>query len=228
MADILIKDYVQQGEDRLLDQFSNSPIIQGVLSTYLNELSNTQTSSISLLDILNIETAYGYNLDLIGKMVGEERLGNSDTQYRKNIKVKIFLNSSKGTPNDLLEILDLLTESTSLELFEHTPLHSIFYTDSPTISDSVPNTLLQSSPVCSHYVGVIHDPNKNALVPSELEIGGGILIDDNNRDLVTDEDYNIAVNYLTALSSVNSERGILPEIDELSGYRIPAEFYTSL
>lgn len=224
----LVKDYQQQGEQRLLDMFSEKPIIQGLLKSYLAEFTTTQVAVLALLDSLNIETATDNNLDLIGKIVGEYRLGSSNDAYRERIKVKIFINSSKGTPNELLEILDLLTESTKIELFEHVPLHSIFYSNTPSMSKSIARTLLKASPVCSHYVGIIHDPNDNALIPCELEVGGGILIDDQNRDLVTEQDYNIAVNYLTGLSGANTDRAILPELGDSVGIRIPPELYTSI
>ena len=224
---INIKDYSSQGLDRLLSQFYEKPNIKAILKSFIGSLSTTQEDSLAMLDYLNIDTATGYLLDNIGKIVGEGRFGNTDDTYREKIKIRIFLNSSRGTPNDLLEALDLLTDSDRIQLFEHFPNHSIFYSNASTMSTNIANTLSAASIVTSHPVGIIHDPNNNALIPSELEIGGGILIDDSNRDIVTDQDYNIALNYLSSLAGVNSERAILPEIADTVGIRVPPEFYLS-
>lgn len=224
---INIKDYSSQGLDRLLSQFSDKPNIKAILESFLGSLSTTQTDSLAMLDYLDIDTATGYLLDNIGGIVGEKRLGNTDETYREKIKIRIFLNSSRGTPNDLLEALDLLTDSTRIQLFEHFPNHSIFYSNSSTMSTNIANTLSAASIVTSHPVGVIHDPDNNALIPAELEIGGGILVDDTNRDIVTNQDYNIALNYLSSLAGVNSDRAVLPEIADVENLRVPAEFYLS-
>jgi hypothetical protein len=228
MTDINIIDYSEQGLGRLLHQFKDKPNIEGILSSYLSSLSLTQNASLEMLEYLDIDTATGKALEDLGKIVGEKRLGNSDNTYREKIKVRIFLNSSRGTPNDLLEALDLLTDSTEISIFEHVPNHCIFYSNASTMSTSIADALSKASIVTSHPVGILHDPNNNALVPAELEIGGGILVDDQNRDIVTDQDYNIALNYLTSLAAVNSDRAILPELADVSGFRVPPEFYLSI
>tara|TARA_R110002126_G_scaffold34517_8_gene106833 strand:+ start:4875 stop:5561 length:687 start_codon:yes stop_codon:yes gene_type:complete len=228
MTDINIINYSEQGLDRLLYQFKDKPNIDGILSSFLSSLSATQTSSLEMLDYLDLNVAVGKALDDLGKIVGEKRLGNSDEVYRENISVRIFLNSSRGTPNDLLEALNLLTDSTEIAIFEHEPNHNIFYSNASTMSTATATALSKASIVTSHPVGVLHDPDNNALIPAELEIGGGILVDDQNRDIVTDQDYNIALNYLTGLASVNSNRATLPELVEVAGFRVPPEFYLSI
>ena len=56
-----------------------------------------------------VGVAVGAQLDVLGRIVGEARLGDPDANYRLRIKAGILLNVSSGTPEELLAIFRLLT-----------------------------------------------------------------------------------------------------------------------
>lgn len=226
MSDILLKNYVEQGKERLLQQFKDQPNIEAILESFLGGLDSTREAAMAVLAFMDIDNVDGAILDILGKIVGETRKGNTDSTYRENIKIRIFLNSSKGTPDELLEILDLLTDSTKIQMYEHFPNFKTFYCNSSSMSVAIPRALDSASVVTSHKTGIIHSEDDNAFIPSELEVGGAILVDRDNRDIVTETNLNIALNYLTFIAGENSPNAILPEEDETTNIRILPEYYT--
>jgi len=225
MSEIVVKNYVEYGLDKLLQQFKDKEKVVALLTAYLQSLEDTKESLITYANSNNIDDATGVLLDVIGEIVGEKRLGKSDLSYRKAIKNKVVINTSEGTPNQLLEILELLTNNTKMVMYEHFPFLNNYYSNADQMDISIPQTLLSGSPVTTEGVGLYHDPEENAWIPSELSGVGGILVNDDNLDIITDEGKNILINYLAALGEVNIERAILPDIGETTDIRIPCDVY---
>lgn len=55
-----------------------------------------------------VDTAVGAQLDIVGRIVGQEREGLADTDYRRFIRARIAANNSNGTINDLLVVAFLV------------------------------------------------------------------------------------------------------------------------
>lgn len=225
---INITDYEEEGLSRVLSQFKDKPNLTALLTAYLKEVTRTQTDSLSLLESFNIDTAYGKVLDSIGKVVDSPRLGRSDVSYRVAIRNSIYLNSSEGTPNQLIQILQLLSSDDSVKFFEHLTFNPTFFSSANNITNTMAETLKNSSPATTSQVGIYNSPNSDELVLSELEVAGGILVDESGQEFVTNEDLNLTVNYLSNLASINSSRAILPELEDTTGLRIPTEYFHSL
>lgn len=63
-------------EKFIIWQYRNQPKALGAIRAILSETTNTFNSSFQIADILNIDTATGYALDLIGRHVGVSRVLN--------------------------------------------------------------------------------------------------------------------------------------------------------
>jgi hypothetical protein len=224
---INIANYTEEGLSRLLSQLKDKPNIDGILRAYLKEVTRTQSDSLSLLDSFDIETAYGFILDNLGRVVDSKRLGRGDESYRQAIKNRIYLNSSEGTPNQLIQILQLLSGDDTVKFFEHLTFNPKFFSISSLISRDMAQTLKESSVATTSEVGIYNTVNNDELVLSELSIAGGILIDESGQEFVTDQDVNLAVNYLSNLASLNFDKAILPELSQTNNLRIPTEYYHS-
>lgn len=215
MADLVFKDHYSSAYERLLYQFQDKENLNGFLKSLLYTLNDTQTSTLDLLNIFDLDNAYGFTLDLIGQIVVESRKGRTDESYKKAIKTKIFINTSEGTPNQTINIAQLISESEFVTLFEHRVFSPTYLITNGIVDSSTPKTLKQVSPITTTTVVVYDDNSDNALIPSELEIAGGYLIDEQGREFVTDQDLKIAVNYLSSQLTSNSEKGVLPEDGDL-------------
>ena len=99
------KDLVDTGLNLLLYQFRDKFNIEQIASSYLSEIDKANDESYTLVDSFNIDNATGVYLDYIGRLVGEYRNQENDEDFRKRIKIRVAINNSQGTPNELLDIL---------------------------------------------------------------------------------------------------------------------------
>jgi hypothetical protein len=68
-----------------------------------------------------VSTAVGSQLDLLGRVVGQLRLGLDDTDYRRYLQARIATNNSTGTFEDMIKIAVLLAnDQTGDEVFQLT------------------------------------------------------------------------------------------------------------
>ncbi len=56
----------------------------------------------------DIDVAEGDQLDVVGALVGQERNGMDDDDYRRIIRARISVNRSKGTVADVIKVADLV------------------------------------------------------------------------------------------------------------------------
>lgn len=78
-----------------------SALFKGV-QTAENALTGTMISRI-------LGFASDKTLDALGRVVGEQRYGRLDDAYRKAIRLRIYINSSRGTPEDYKYIARQMT-----------------------------------------------------------------------------------------------------------------------
>lgn len=68
-------------------------------------------NAIQQLKLLRaIATATGWQLDVLGKIVGQKRNGLGDDDYRRFIRAKILVNRSSGTIDQLIKIARLIVD----------------------------------------------------------------------------------------------------------------------
>lgn len=129
MALPIPKDIVTEGLGRILSVWEDKPIIRGLIESYLREVQITNDTYFLLLNNRDVFTAIGVQLDNIGAIVGQPRAGALDDEYRQNIFNRIAINKSDGTPDQVLNILSLITQANFVTLFEHFPASIHYFTD---------------------------------------------------------------------------------------------------
>lgn len=113
-----IADHEDQAVARLVAQFKDKPLIEGVLRAFIKQIQDIE-------DVLNVminetlENAEGVQLDGFGEIVGEKRNGKTDEFYRIAILARTGRNTSEGTPEDIISVFNLLTGSTETHLIEY-------------------------------------------------------------------------------------------------------------
>lgn len=119
--DIAKRDYTSY-IDLLPAQFENATRLQQFLSIFLNESQEFFDELYKLFEAgLDLETATGYQLDILGKLLNEYRDGRTDDEYREAIKFAQFIANSSGTIPELITYLNQITNSTTSRVFEHYP-----------------------------------------------------------------------------------------------------------
>jgi len=96
-------DVVENGLDKLLPQFRDKQNTLDLVSTYLEQVQDTEDLVFTVLGSRDLDVALGRALDQIGAYVGESRQGRSDSVYRDAIRLRIIINNSAGTPNDIIQ-----------------------------------------------------------------------------------------------------------------------------
>ena len=117
--------HVQDSLDRLLEQYKTKPRIEGLISCLVEEIQELEDVVHKLPEDLTIVTAIGIQLDLIGTIVVQDRLGFSDTIYRSLLQAKIGENVSKSTPENIIDVVKLLTGATLVDYQEAYPAGSV-------------------------------------------------------------------------------------------------------
>ncbi len=99
-----ITDHVARALARLKQQFKDKPRLEAFLSLLVGPAQPLEDALWQLLVERQIDTAIGVQLDKLGKIVGERRLGRDDETYRRLIRARISTNNSDGLVEDLIQV----------------------------------------------------------------------------------------------------------------------------
>ena len=118
-----ITNYRQLAESRLLKQFKEecSPNLGKLLNVLMGEIQEAETCLIDLLTQRNLTDAVGPQLDIIGNILGLDREGLDDTDYRAALQVQVLINNSGGEEPALTALLQVLTNATIIDINETFP-----------------------------------------------------------------------------------------------------------
>lgn len=203
-------DYTAIALSRLTGQFETSTKLRAMLEGIVEPLEALEGDIDALIADRWIDTAEGIQLDGCGYIVGEPREGRNDDDYRKAIKFRVFANTSKGTPADLIQGLRALTDPTDSQYLEAYPATAIVWTDGffvPQDTQAEIQTLapaaISTVPVCLSFATSPLRCERGA-PPAELFVNGG-------NDYLTANGSDIIVN-LGSIGSVGESAlgGIAP------------------
>jgi hypothetical protein len=141
-----------------------------------------------------IDTAFGAQLDGLGDILGELRFGRDDETYRLWLRFRIFINTSQGRPEDLIEVCRFVSNEGRaggrVKYWENWPASVQLFTDGAFIPG-----------MRDPYYDAILEFDDTALM--ELSDGSNLLINPGRP-----EHFNTLVDLLKSVSPVAT--GILP------------------
>ena len=113
----------------VLEQYRGSPNLLGLIRAVVEECAQPiEDSATALQDVLNVDTASGEWLDIIGKMVGVKRNdGESDEDFRKRVIVNSMENDA-GTPNNVIDVAKELSGDPAPQYLDEVPATFFVYT----------------------------------------------------------------------------------------------------
>lgn len=103
-----ILTHTDQALARLCQQFVGQPNIAALLTALTGTVQDVETALWQLLTERSVDTAVGVHLDAIGAIVGQDRNGLIDEDYRRYVRARIATNKSRGTIGDVLRIANLV------------------------------------------------------------------------------------------------------------------------
>lgn len=109
MSDLVYQgDHRTDGLAKMLAQFKGLPRIEALVGALMDQIQKIENVLWGLYTEDWIDTASGDRLDVLGAVVGEERGGATDDDYRAFIRARIRVNRSTGLLSELVEIVRLI------------------------------------------------------------------------------------------------------------------------
>lgn len=122
-------------DDALLlftEEFRDSVNINNLARALINPYIELLTVQNELISNRWLNTATGQQLDGLGDILGLARSANlSDDDYRALLRFQVFINTCKGTPNELLNAVATLSGATMTRYFEHPIAGFQIFTNGP-------------------------------------------------------------------------------------------------
>lgn len=133
--------------DRLITQYSDSTNLQQLIKVYTTQIQEIETVFFDLLNSRTINNSSGQQLDNIGTLIDQDRLGYDDTTYLGLIYNKISQINSEGTIENLISIFNILMNADKITLSEPSTAHVNLYAinSSPLISNNDINIAISNS-----------------------------------------------------------------------------------
>lgn len=114
-------NHVSEAIDNLIAQFKDKPNFQAFITSFVNQVQELEVALNDLITERTLDTAIGEQLDGIGEILGEDRQGRNDDDYRTALRAKVLLNIGSGTPEEIIEMISYLTDGKSNEVTEYFP-----------------------------------------------------------------------------------------------------------
>lgn len=210
MSEVLPKD-IESYEDFLPIQYSESAELKTFLNVYLEQVQQLEDANIDLDTFsTDIDVAFGTQLDIIGKLVGADRGGRTDVDYRSFIRFRIAVNSGSGTPDDVFNYLLFITGADKVKIFPHYPASVYIFlegtiTPDPVIPATVDEVL--AAGVSLGYIG--YSDNPLVFTPYDTEFTVTNMLVDNGENLELDTEEGLLLQAETP--TIKIQNGYLAE-----------------
>lgn len=155
----------------ILTQFQEqSPKLVEFILSFLKECNELEDIYQELLDQKDLDLAEGVFLDIIGAYVGESRNNRDDESYRQGIKVRIAVNTSSGTVEDLIGVLNLLFgEDVDVIITRSAPASIQLYLGIPQPSEDLIALLQQTIAAGVEISSILYSDNRLPWIPTERD-----------------------------------------------------------
>lgn len=164
----IAKDQTSQ-IDKILYRFKEYKNITDLMYSLLTEVSLLEQTFSDLYNERNLQTAIGKQLDQIGKLIGEERQGKDDDEYRKYLYIRTLVNKSSGTTPEIEEVINRTEDATFIQVFNHYPASIYIYIKTPKIPDPSLIDLIKNmipAGVSLGYIGYWADEDFDPDIPN--------------------------------------------------------------
>jgi len=109
-----ITDVTAQGLARLIPEYQSTTRFQDWIASVLDTVQEMETAAADLWElVINLDSAVGDQLDLIGRIVQEGRESRTDADYRTALSVRVLVNRSQGRHAELVLISRTYTDADS-------------------------------------------------------------------------------------------------------------------
>lgn len=150
-------DHVTRGLSYLPWQFDDSVKLKEYIKILLEEIQEIEEALFEILREKSLDSAVGFQLDIIGEQIGKRREGvTDDDEYRKLLRVQIAVNSSEGTAGTVIDLWKYLLNTDTVQLQEEYPAGIRLYAPGAIPTKSILESVASTVPV-TVKVGFVAD-----------------------------------------------------------------------
>jgi len=117
---VINRSRASEAASKLIEQFRGQTNIGALVAAIAAQNQALEEAAFQVLEETSVATAVGEQLDGLGQIVGVERAGRNDTDYRARLVAQIAKNNSSGTIEELISLATSLG-ATTVELSENPP-----------------------------------------------------------------------------------------------------------
>lgn len=104
-----ILNHCDLAKAKLIEQFKTRPRIESLLcDVFIQQIQELEVALFDLRTETTLDDAVGVQLDVLGVIIGQGRLGLGDENYRVLLKARVLANRSDGQLETLIAILVLI------------------------------------------------------------------------------------------------------------------------
>lgn len=100
--------HVSTALDRLLSVLKTKPFVRSLVTVLTTALQELEEVFWDIRTKTDVENAIGEQQNVLGRVVGQDRLGFDDATYKLYLKARIQLNQSSGTIPEIIELFQLI------------------------------------------------------------------------------------------------------------------------
>lgn len=188
-TDIRKYNFVSYIDELLPEQFNQAENTKALLEIFLNHDQEFQDELEKLFTTgIDIDQAFGHQLELLGKLSSLPRTNSDDEIYRSDIKFKQTVDNSSGTTPEILHFIKRVTGLDNVSLIPNYPAAFVTQIDG---GDSVPLDIADK-------IDGVSGAGINAHSVTHIEQGYGIIPCESD-------------NYLSNYNSATGEFDEIPE-----------------
>lgn len=184
-----ITTYKTDAVNRLMTQYSESNI-QDIINTYSEQIQEIENILFNgFYSRLSIDDNIGEQLDRIGEILKSLRAGNSDSDYRTQLKGKISQNISEGTAENLISLYKIFTGATQVRITEYFPAEISLMSNGTLVprQEAVVKASMKKAAaggVKIYYIGTFDETSPFSFGPTSGGVGFGDLLDPGNGGIL--------------------------------------------
>lgn len=167
-----ISNHSEQAIARLITQYKNNTDFIAVINAFVAQFQDLEDNIVDLYGRLQIGTVTGQQLDNLGKILGLGRQGFDDNIYRTLLMAKLLSNISLGTPNEIINIFSILTNSGVSKLFEIYPATIQLQGEGvldPSIEPYIPQIMQKALPAGVQIGGLVLYEEDSFVIDDDLD-----------------------------------------------------------
>lgn len=139
-----ITNHVEQALALFVDTMQDKPNFVLLLSSIVAGHQKLEDTGYDMLTKMQLGTAEGAQLDLLGKIVLQPRNSQSDADYVRSLGARIAANNSEGTIEDILRVArGVLDTTASIEVSQHYPKALTVSISNDELTDAVASILVE-------------------------------------------------------------------------------------